>query len=410
MTQQPEAAHGRPVGEPFCMEPHARVIVPDIRDALSKARRTPAHCLYCGRRATSWEHALPEALGGRLQAPILCPHHNNAVAAAADEPMIMQFQPIAHMLDIRRQRGVHGTSFRAKTDAGERVIVERDGHVRRYKRLDVVKKGSSGKLSYVKGDLSALEGLKAAGALEDPSKPVLVTVEKPPIVNFAVAVAREAERGALKIALHFVASFATDVDLTIAQQLLPYVNGDKVAGGEYVRTLPLDGNFFPQSWPPCHEIRTYPDGAKTYVTVLLFGLYGFHVHLPIATAEPLRYFQPLIDAVTPLFERNDHPRTFDWDTRLTQADWESLRTNMRFRHDKLMGFAQWRMRRAQCKAAAERAAISMYTLRTPFLEAYQAELQQEAFSSEDIALFLSFARRVIGNTPVWELPMEMFAA
>lgn len=386
------------------------IFIPDVRDMLSRARRTPAHCLYCAKHASSWEHALPEALGGRVQAPILCPAHNNQIAAATDEPMIVQFQPLVHLLDVKRQGGERGVAFRATTDDGERVVVERGGNVRRYKRLDVVRKGSSGKLAYAKGELAKIDELKAAGALEDPGKPVLVTVERPAIVNFQIAVAREAERGVLKIALHFVAGFANDVPMETALELLPHVLGSEPAGGRYVRTVPLDSRFFPKTWPPCHEIRTYPEGIETYVTVLLFGMYGFHVRLPIATSEPLRYLQPLVDAVQPVFEQNDHRRVFTWDDRLTEDDFESVRTQMGFRHGKLMTLAQWRMRTDQCRAAAGRAAKAMFVWRCPFIDAYRAELQQEAFSADEIALCLAFAREVIrtGAAPVWNLPFEYF--
>ena len=53
----------------------------------------------------------------------------------------------------------------------------------------------------------------------------------------------------------------------------------------------------------------------------------------------------------------------------------------------------------------------MYGLRASFLEAYQAELQLEAFASEEIARLMSFARQALrGRLPVWNLPLEWFAA
>lgn len=411
-TMNPDPAHGSSAG--YAMTPveddvRTLIVIPDLRDELSKARRTPPHCLYCANPADSWEHPLPDALGGRLQAPILCTNHNSLLNVAADEPMIVEFQPLANMLKIKRQRGPHGSEFRGRTDAGERVTVGRDGHVRRFKLIEITKKGESGKLSFAKGDLTALERLRKTGAFEDPTSPILATVERPPIVNFAVAVSDEVWPGVLKIAFHFLASFSTDVDLETATAILPYLTGEQVAGGEYVRTMPLNGEIFPESWPPRHEIRSYPDGTQTFVTILLFGLYGFQVRLPIATSQSLRYSQPLVDSVAPNFERDDHVRMFTWETRIREDDVAALRANVLFRQEKIMGLARWRFRCEQCEAAAQRASISIYTYRIAFLDAYRAELQQEAFDSEEIATLLAFAKSAIASgTPVWHLPLEQF--
>lgn len=386
------------------------VIIPDLRDAISRARRSPSHCLYCAEPATSWEHALPEALGGRLEAPILCPNHNRLVGAKADAPMIRQFSPLVHMLDIKRHRGERGATLRGRSDAGEALAVERNGRVRR-RKLEAKAVAASGRLKYARGALAKLDELLAAGALEPGNHRIIAYAEKPPIINYEIDIGADAERGVLKAALHFVASFAADVDLGIAAELFPYVLGEEVSGGKFVRTVPLEERFFPESWPPRHEIRTYPgDAGETFATVLLFGIYGFQVRLPISTGIPLRYVQPLIDSTAPVLEANTVPRNFTWDDHMTAHDWEAAKSNMNFRHAKLEGFAKCRLTREQCKGAAQRASNSMYTLRMDFLDAYRAELQQEAFSSEEISVLLAFARSAIpARIPVWDLPLEQFA-
>lgn len=95
--------------------------------------------------------------------------------------MIKQFQPIGHMLDVRRQRGVRGTAYSAKIDARERVVGQRGRNMRRPKRLDVGTKGKSGKIDYAKGELAALHDLKKRTSIEGPSEPIIVAIEKSPI-------------------------------------------------------------------------------------------------------------------------------------------------------------------------------------------------------------------------------------
>jgi hypothetical protein len=387
-----------------------RIIIPDTRDTVSKARRAPATCLYCAAVPDSREHPLAEALGGRLYANILCVAHNNLVANKCDDPMATQFAPLMFMLGTVRARGVKGASLLGRSDSGERIVVKPNWSVRR-RRLESVQKTATGKIKFARGALAKLDELKAGGALDDENGRIIATLEKPPIVNFEIAVAQDAERGVLKTALHFLASFVADVDRYVATELLPYVLGEKSAGGKYVRTLPLEEIYFPESWPPRHEIRSYPLGKETYVTVLLFGLHGFQVRLPVASTEALRHKQPLVESVAPLLERNDHVRRFSWEDRLTPNEWPPLKTNLRFRHAKIEGLAKWRMAKSQCRAAAMRAFQTMISLRIDYLEAYRAELQMEALPADEIARLLFFAQgAILAGQPPWELRLDRYMA
>jgi hypothetical protein len=161
------------------------------------------------------------------------------------------------MLGTPRARDAKGASLAGKSDSGERLVVRQNWEVRR-RKLERVEKTATGRIKFAKGNLAKLDELKAGGALDDEGGRVIATLERPPIVNFEIAVAAEAERGILKTALHFFASFVADVDRGVAAELLPYVLGEKTAAGRYVRTLPLEQAFFPESWPPRHEMRTYP--------------------------------------------------------------------------------------------------------------------------------------------------------
>jgi len=369
-----------------------------------------AGAVYCGAEPNSREHPLAEALGGRLTANILCAHHNNDVANRCDEPMFKQFAPWMFMLGTKRERGVRGAEFRGHADDGEPLVAKPGWRVCRRKRLQLVQRAANGKIKYAKGDLAKLEELKAAGVLDKPDGPVIATLEKPPAINYKIAVAADAERGVLKTALHFVAGFVIDVDKELAKQLYHYVTGQERADGKYVRTLPLEELYFPESWPPRHEIRTYPSsGGETYITVLLFGLYGFQVCLPIATPGPVRYKQPLLDDLRPVFERNDHVRKFGWDDHLTSDSIEPLETNLHFRHQKLEGYAKWRQDKSRCMDAAIRALKSQFSLHVNYREAYIAELQLEAFEADEISRLVHWGAKALdrGRHP-WDLPLEEY--
>jgi hypothetical protein len=126
-------------------------IILDLRDPISKARRFPATCLYCAQVPNSEEHALPQALGGRLGAKILCLQHNTLVGNKCDDPMIEQLSPIMFMLGTPRIRGAKYASLRGKSDSGESLVVRQNWKVDR-RRIEEIRKATSGKIDYVKGE------------------------------------------------------------------------------------------------------------------------------------------------------------------------------------------------------------------------------------------------------------------
>lgn len=390
--------------------PHS-IIIPDRRSELERALRAPETCLYCESRDLTLEHPLAEALGGRLSAPILCASHNGAVNKGADEPMIVQLAPLVHMLGVRRQRSRPGSSFGGRLDDGQKVTVKRDGQIRR-KTIDAFEMGPNGKAKYAKGALNKLDELKAAGVIDESTGRVIATAEKPEPVTFEITIARDVERGVLKTALHFVAGFVTDISRSVAEELMPCFIGDKVAGGEYVRTLPVLEQFFDRTWPPMHEIRTYPAGDETYATVLLFGMHGFHVRLPVRTDAGWRYLQPLFDRVDAVFERSERVRTFGWDDRLLPEDLESHKTWLNFCHEKVYGVSVWRTTREQCEAAARRAGHrGVFAYGLSFDEAYRAELQVEALSPELILMLVRFAAIARATSrPPWAFTLDEFVS
>jgi len=387
-----------------------QIFRPERRDAISRFRRHPDHCLYCECPPDSTEHPLAEALGGRLSAKILCSRHNAEVAHYADEPMIVQLQPLAHFLNVRRQRGKRGSEFRAKMDDGRHVRVSPQGQVRR-PRIEVTERTSQGKIKRATGDLSALDQLQSRGALDAESGRILAFAEKSPQVTLEIKLSDDVYRGALKTAFHFVAAFVTDVPDRIAQGLLPYITGEKEAAGEYVRAITLGGEFFPTSLPPRHQIAVYCEGSEIYVTVLLFSLHAFQVRLPIENANALRYIQPLIDSFDPILEENDHVRTFTWEDRLTDDNWDAYVVNLRARHEHMMNFMDHRHLRERCKRAAGHASdLFLRGQITPF-EAYRAGLQREAFTANQITILIAYGQKLHSlGMDVWDLPIDIMYA
>ena len=382
------------------------IIIPDLRDAIARARRSPAHCLYCREEPGSREHPIPEALGGRLWARIACQRHNQLAGRAADEGLIEELRSCVHLLGVKRQRG-RGSAMYGVADDGERIKFTPQGRpVRR--RLEVLDKTPSRKILRARGALATLDSLKARGALADQNGRVIAYVEKAPPITISTHIGSDAEKAALKIALHFVAGFVTDVDLEVSNELWPYITGDKIAGGRYVRTLTLEGRFFPSSWPPKHVVAVYPAGEQTFVTVLLFGLYGFNVLLPIAAPAALRYVQNLVDDVRPILEPNDHIRDFEWDDRMTDADMEAMRINLQWRHDYFMDVGAYRILREQCKRAHVRAVRMSLSTGLDIHTTYKAQLQLEGFSANQIIILMHYAL-VASQTgkQMWDIPFEI---
>lgn len=383
------------------------IVIPDLRSPIERMRRFPHQCLYCAKPPESVEHVLPEALGGRLTATILCSEHNHLVGRRSDEPLIKELHSCVHFLGIRRQRG-RGSELRGLTDDGKPLRFSVEGVPQR-QQLEVLER-SSRKIRRARGSLVHLDSLVAQGALADSNAPVIAYLEKAPPVTISMSIGADAEKAVLKIALHFVAGFVEDIDRSVALALLPFILGDAVAGGEYVRTLSLEGRFFPSSWPPKHVVAVYPSARETFVTVLLFGLYGFQVRLPMKVSDGIRYVQNLVDGdVHPILEENHHARGFSWDDRLTEHDLDALRANLQWRHDYIMDVGLHRTLRSQCRRAAYRASEMMLSARgVDLLDCFKACLPLEGFSTEQISIIMYYATIALrSGRPLWDLPFEM---
>jgi hypothetical protein len=309
-------------------------------------------------------------------------------------------------LGVTRQTGRRGAALYGKTDDGNKIKLDPRGHPQR-PRLQVLERAPSGRIQRATGSLDALDDLQGKGAFTDRGGPVLAYKQKGPYVTIETKIGPEVERGVLKIALHFVAGFLIDVALSDASLLGRYIFGEEMPYGEYVRFLTLEERFFPRSWPPHHRVAAYQAANETYVTVLLFGMHGFNVRLPLEVPLQLRYIQPLEGTgLSPILEANDHPRTFNWDTFFAADDFEAFKANLSWRHDYIMDVALYRQLRQRCSEVGRRATLAALSSSTPnVLAYYRAELQLDGFSAEQIAILMHYGRELAlqGKEP-WDIP------
>ncbi len=375
-------------------------------ELIGADRLAPAHCLYCDLPATSLEHIVPEAIGGRLTAHILCPRHN-AMVNAADEPLSKNFAPLVTMLQVPRQRGGAGAEFRAVDADGKPLVIVREGFAKE-KRLDVQARDDGNRIARAAGDLVLLDSLPAE-AFSDAGRKFMLAVITDPEAHFLVASDEHIAGGILKMALHFFAGFVAEISIKDASQLLPYILGGKTAGGEYIRTPQLTEGVFPDSWPPRHEITCYPMSDCTLITVLLFGAYAYMCRLPFVYEGTLgrRYQQVLSEKFPRFFDDVPPPDSLDWNSRPGPGDAEVWSSPIRTRLGRIHHEGAQQAIRAKCRRAYEHAVTESSNL-GDLWDRYRAALQLEVLSTEDVDLIIKIGRQLAGEgKPPWEVPVVL---
>lgn len=359
------------------------------------------------KAATTREHGLTDGVGGRLWAITLCPDHNGLVNSRADDHFNKTFAPYVTMLQIPRQRGGVGAEFTAHDDAGNKVTIVREGFAKQ-RPLDVRRVDAKGLILHAVGDLDRLDNLPAERMSPEGTNVVLAFVENP-TVNVMIASDGAMEGPILKIALNLYAGFVGDVPLDVATELLPYIIGDKVAGGTYVRTPFLHDDVFSDSWPARHEITFYPDGDHTLVTVMLFSAYAYTVRLPLLMdgESGFRYTQVLDENFPRVRDDVPRPKNLDWEDRPGLYDKDAYFGPIRERTKRLHQHGAEQSIRVRCKRAAERAA-DLPSNYGDLFERYKAALALECFDNADITVMVAIAKRLQAEgKPIWEVPVRI---
>ncbi len=372
---------------------------------IAQARRGPLHCIYCVEPATSNEHALTEAIGGRLGADILCGKHNGIVNETADVRFNANFAPLVNMLQIRRQRGTVGAEFVATGDDGKPVTIVAEGFAKQ-QRVDVQKRDATGRILYAEGDLTYLEKLPS-GAISSDGRNLVIAKISNPSVNFAVGMDETMTGAVLKTALHFFAGFVGNVPLDVAKKLLRTISGEVRMDGSLVRTPYLHDDVFSDSWPARHELTAYFDGDHTLVTVLLFSAYALTVRLPLPMpgTAGVRYTQ-MLDENFPRFAVDiPRPAALDWDDRPGKYDAAIYYAPIKKRIARIHDYGTEQAIRARCRRAFE----SVQQISGNYgdiWERYAMRLQLECFDGADVRQIVGIGRRLERECkPVWEIPV-----
>ncbi len=81
---------------------------PELGAVIDALRRRRSTCIYCDRPPATWEHIVPEAVGGKLTAFVLCEVHR---LIEADHRFAERFAPMTHLLQVQRQDGRVGAAM-----------------------------------------------------------------------------------------------------------------------------------------------------------------------------------------------------------------------------------------------------------------------------------------------------------
>jgi hypothetical protein len=149
-----------------------------------------------------------------------------------------------HFAGARRQGGGQGASLYGTTDDGERIKFDPQGRPERNK-VQVSERTPEGKIKRATGPLPMLDKLHRQGALAETDGSVIALMEKAPPVTVRMEIGEAAEKGVLKIALHFVAGFIGDIDRNVAKALGHTSSARKLQVGSMCARYPCKGVSFP---------------------------------------------------------------------------------------------------------------------------------------------------------------------
>jgi HNH endonuclease len=374
---------------------------------IAEARRKPKHCLYCSKPPITEEHIVPEAVGGRLWAHILCRVHNGLINTAADEPLSRNFAPFVNMLQVQRQRGVRGATFTATNDKNDPILILAEGFAKE-KPLKVTRRDDQGRILNVEGDLTALDHLPKEAFADNKSSEVIALISNPE-ANFSVVSDDSLRAGLLKIALHFYAGFILDVALDESNELLPCILGSKIVGSDILRTPFLDDDVFADRWPARHEVTCYGDEGWALVTILLFGAYAYlcRLPLPFVAVYGVRYRQMLDEKFPRFVDDIPRPKSLSWDRRPCPEDRAAWLTPMQTRIRRIYARGVEQSIQARCRRAFERAVTESANFGSLW-DRYRAALHLEVFSALEVETLVTIGKGLHrSGKNAWEVPVSL---
>jgi len=293
-----------------------------------KTKTSRSICLYCENPADELEHAIPEAIGGRLQAPVLCGAHNRLIGERVDRPLCEWFAPLTHAIGVARQRGTTGTSFRAQTADGTATTRVGPGYV--VELPFSIQKNQSGRPVRATGELSAVQHVaNSVGTRAGEKWQLLEVVVAPPKVTLPLGLLDQAHPGLVKIALHFVAItlptvLAPQVVTRYASVLL-----DGAPAYDWLTFTMLRSPYFTEDDRPCHEVALFDGDGHATVAISLYGVFRLLVRLDgVKATHTIRYLQYL-DGAPPRVSCSDAVR-LSW-VRLSEADVDAFKAEFQER-------------------------------------------------------------------------------
>lgn len=236
---------------------------------------------------------MPEAIGGKLTAFVLCEVHQ---LIEADHRFAERFAPMTHLMQVQRQDGRVGAAMIVeKADGSGRARLFDDGTMEI--PTEVVKDGE-GRFVRVTGEIKHIPKIRKqiAGDPADYVAPATFQlVPEAPELVADYGFGPETWPSVVKIALHFLASFeaGNDVPRELVDRLQTIIYGGPSAP-DCVTVTTIEGPYFTAGLDNAHEVACFDGGDYATVAVSLYGVFRCLVRLDgMRCARTLRYVQRL---------------------------------------------------------------------------------------------------------------------
>lgn len=244
-------------------------------------------------RLPTWEHIVPEAVGGKLTAFILCSVHQQI---EADHLVAERFAPMTHLTSAHRHDGRVGAAMLLeKADGSGRARLFEDGTM---EIPTEVIRGDDGHFVRVTGEINHVPTIRRQIAGDPPNYIPPTTfqlVPEPPVLVADYGFSPDTWPSIVKIALHFLAGFdaGEDPNRKIIALLEPIIYGGPSVP-DNVTVTTRESPYFTAGLDGAHEVVCFDGGTHATVGVSLYGVFRCLVRLDgVHCARTLRYVQRL---------------------------------------------------------------------------------------------------------------------